>query len=90
MTAYNSEIQLGQRYRDINTGFEGTATVVSFFQHGCDRLTIKGMNKQGEIVEYAFDSPEVELITADAPPQPVKSLERKTGGPHDRTPMSRR
>lgn len=87
MTTFRSELKLGERYRDTNTGFEGTCTVISFFQHGCERLTIKGMNKQGDVVDYAFDAPEVELVKTS---KPVKLLEEKTGGPHDRAPVRRR
>jgi hypothetical protein len=86
---YKSQVTLGQRYRDTATGFEGKCVAISFFEHGCERLTLKGMNGQNEIVEYAFDAPEVELIT-EGKPQPIRAVEAKTGGPHDLTPMRRR
>lgn len=82
---YESDIKLGRRYRDSHTEFEGVAVNVSFFEHGCERVTLKGMNNHGEIVEYGFDSPEVvDLETEERP-----SVE-KTGGPHGSAPMRRR
>lgn len=81
---YKSDIKLGRKYRDKNTGFTGTATAVVFYQHGCERVTLKGMNNHGEIVEYGFDSPEVEDVETGKTPQV-----EKTGGPHGIAPMSR-
>jgi hypothetical protein len=87
MTTFRTELKLGERYRDINTGFEGTCSSITFFAHGCERLALKGMNNQGDIVEYAFDAPEVESVTTA---KPIRVIEAKTGGPHDRAPMRRR
>jgi hypothetical protein len=84
---YRSEIDLGERYRDTATGFEGTAVAVTFWQHGCERVTLKGINKNGEVVDYAFDAPEVESVKSG---EAVKLIERKTGGPHDRVGAMRR
>jgi len=86
MTTFNTEIELGQKYRDTATGFEGTASAVYFFQHGCERVNLKGLNGQGELVEYVFDAPELEHRESG---RKVELLEKKTGGPHDRTPVAR-
>ncbi|SLC05104.1 Uncharacterised protein [Mycobacteroides abscessus subsp. massiliense] len=86
MTTFSTEIELGQKYRDIATGFEGTASAVYFFQHGCERVNLKGLNGQGELVEYVFDAPELEHQASGLK---VELLEKKTGGPHDRTPVAR-
>lgn len=92
---YTSEnIVLGERYRDTDTGFEGVATVVSFFQHGCERVTLKGMDREGRIVEYGFDAPEVSVVdpvrTAKAAPeQDWEKPRKKPGGPHGRDPVRR-
>lgn len=85
-TQYESEIVLGEEYVDKQTGFSGHAVAVVFYQHGCERVTLKGLNGNGEIVEYGFDAPE---IRHKASGQPVKAVSRKTGGPHDRNPMRR-
>jgi len=78
---FTTDIKLGERYRDTATGFEGTATSIHFYQHGCERVTIKGINKNGEIVDYAFDAPELEHAKTGV----VPVVERR-GGPHDRKP----
>lgn len=84
---YRSEIDLGEKYRDTATGFEGTAVALTFWQHGCERVTLKGINKNGEVVDYAFDAPEVERVTDG---KAVNLIEKKTGGPHDRMGAVRR
>lgn len=85
-TTFKTEIDLGKKYRDSATGFEGTASAVYFFKHGCERVALKGLNNQGDLVEFTFDAPELEDLSG----KPVKLLEPRTGGPHDRTPVSRR
>lgn len=85
MTTFKTEIELGKKYRDSATGFEGTASAVYFFKHGCERVALKGLNNQGDLVEFVFDAPELEHQSGEA----VKLLEAKTGGPHDRKPVSR-
>lgn len=87
MSTFSTQLVLGERYRDTNTGFEGKCVSISFFEHGCERCGIRGMNKQGDIVEYAFDAPEVELCATNVP---VQVIEAKTGGPHDLAPIQRR
>ena len=81
---FRTQIELGEKYIDKATGFKGTATAVHFYEHACERVTLKGINSNGEIVEYVFDAPELK----DDSDQPV--LTRKAGGPHDRTPVARR
>lgn len=90
MTSYRSQIVLGQQYQDKQTKFIGHATAVVFYQHGCERVTLKGMNGQGEIVEYGFDSPEVELIREGRLPKAVELIRKKPGGPHGSAPATRR
>ncbi len=88
---FRTQLKLGERYRDTATGFEGTATCITFYQHGCERVTLKGINKNGEIVDYGFDAPELEHIDSTTLKKtPVEVIEAKTGGPHDRAPMRRR
>ena len=91
MAKYKSELETGKRYRDTATGFEGTCIAVTFWQHGCERGTLKGINNQGDVVDYSFDAPELELVRTDGEKtRPVKLLEKKTGGPHDRAGAPRR
>ncbi|TDH48708.1 hypothetical protein E2F47_22695 [Mycobacterium eburneum] len=87
MTTFKTQIKLGDKYRDTATGFEGTASAVYFFLHGCERVNLKGLNGHGELVEFVFDAPELEHVGSK---RKVKLLEPKTGGPHDRAPLGRR
>jgi hypothetical protein len=75
---YRSDIELGVRYRDKQTGIEGTATALHFYQFACERVTIEAVSKQsGELQEYGFDAPR--LVSVEAPEEPVR--QQRTGGP---------
>lgn len=78
-TRYETDIVLGRRYRDTQTGIEGTATAIGFFQYGCERVTLEAV-VQGKIEEYSFDAPRVEDIESQE-----RAVSLRTGGPH-RTP----
>lgn len=73
---YRSDVVLGDRYRDKQTGIEGHVTAIHFYQHACERVTLKTTNKQGEVVEYGFDAPELVHVTTEAEPR-----QQRTGGP---------
>jgi hypothetical protein len=73
--SYKTDIKLGEKYRDKITGFEGTAVVISFFQHACERVSLRTLNKDMEIVEQSFDAPE--LVHVATGRQPGTS---RTGG----------
>ena len=88
---YRSDVKVGSRYRDSgSSGFEGKCVGITFYEHGCERPILKGMNRNGEVVEYAFDAPDLELVKANGETRPVTLVERKTGGPHDAKAPSRR
>lgn len=75
---YRSDVVLGERYRDTQTGIEGVATSLHFYQHACERVTLEAVSvKSGELVEYAFDAPR--LVAVKAPDEPVR--QQRTGGP---------
>lgn len=61
--SYRSDIKLGERYRDAQTGYEGVATAIYFFQHACERVTIETFdpNRQ-EVKEQTFDAPRLEHV----------------------------
>lgn len=77
MTSYKSDVQLGERYRDEQTGFEGVATTVTFYQHACERVCIETYDAaRQEIKEAVFDSPRlVSVKTGKA------ARTDRTGGP---------
>lgn len=78
-TKYLSDIVLGERYRDEQTGYEGVATAICFFQHACERVTIETYDPvRKSVIEQAFDAPRLtSLKTAQV------ATSAKTGGPHD-------
>lgn len=74
--SYKSDIKIGERYRDEQTGVEGIVTGIYFYQHGCERVAMETV-KDGEIKEYSFDAPRlVHVPTATA----VRA--QRTGGPN--------
>lgn len=85
---YKSDIELGENYRDEQTGIEGIATAIYFFQHACERVCIEYVNqKDGELKELTFDSPRLVHITSgrrvqtDRPGGPARSDEGRRPGP---------
>lgn len=76
-------IEFGKTYRDPASGFEGVATALYFFKHGCLRIGLRGQNRTtGEPAEFTFDAPELVEVLPDRNEQPVPAGTRK-GGPHD-------
>lgn len=53
---YPSQIKLGERYRDQQTGFEGTATSIHFYQHACERVSLESYNRKLGLEEFTFDA----------------------------------
>jgi len=79
-TKFESDIVLGEKYRDNQTGIEGTAVGVHFYQFGCERVSLESVNK-GEIKEYGFDAPRLTHIETG-----VTAKTTKTGGPAKHLP----
>jgi hypothetical protein len=78
---YKSGIVLGRRYRDTQTGIEGTAVALTFYQHGCERASIEFV-VQGKIEIEGFDVPR--LVDAETTKEPENS--GRNGGPRDAVP----
>ena len=76
MTNYKSDIKLGERYRDDQTGVEGVATAVHFFQYACERITLEYLKPDRELAELTFDAPRLTHIASEA-----KVTTARTGGP---------
>jgi hypothetical protein len=74
---YGSDIKLGEKYRDPQTGIVGTATAVYFFQYACERVQLEFVKTDGEMKEYVFDAPRLETLT----PVPKRARAERTGGP---------
>lgn len=76
---YSTDIELGKRYRDEQTGFEGVATAVSFYQHACERVVVEAYDAARlEVKEQVFDAPR--LVAVDTG---VRATVDKAGGPRD-------
>lgn len=73
--AYKSDIRLGEKYRDNQTGIEGVATGVVFYQHGCERVDIE-LVVAGEVKVYAFDAPRLTHVASG-----TQATTTRTGGP---------
>lgn len=85
-------IKLGDRVKDIYTGFEGVASARTEWLHGCDRITIEptALDKDGKIQDGAtFDEQRVELVTAQEVLVADASNTQKTGGPRPTIPRGR-
>lgn len=75
---YGSDIELGKRYKDPQTGIEGTATAVTFYQYACERVNLEVVIRD-KIEEYAFDAPRLESVI----PPKERARAQRTGGPGD-------
>lgn len=75
---YQSDVILGDKYRDPLTGFEGVATAATFYLHACERVTLEYV-KDGEIKYESFDAPRLIPYYAETQPQTTR-----TGGPGGR------
>lgn len=76
-TKYESDIVLGEKYRDTQTGIEGTAVMIGFYQHACERVVIETV-VAGKIEEYGFDAPRMVHVETGQ-----QAATEKTGGPGD-------
>lgn len=74
-TKYETDIVLGERYVDKQTGIEGTATAVHFYQYGCERVNLEAV-VEGKIEEYSFDAPRLTHKGTDR-----QATTTRTGGP---------
>jgi len=57
---YRSDIVLGERYTDTQTGVEGVATCLHFYQHACERVTLEFYDRQTGMQELTFDAPRLQ------------------------------
>lgn len=73
---FTSDIILGEKYLDEQTGIEGTATSIHFYQHACERVGLEFLKNDGELQEITFDAPRLTLKSTG-----VQATSEKTGGP---------
>jgi hypothetical protein len=81
---FKTDIKLGERYRDDQTGLEGVAASIHFYQHACERVTLEMVKSDGELMEVTFDSPRLtslrtgERATADKTGGPARAGEKRS------------
>lgn len=73
---YKSDLTLGEKYRDKTTGIVGHLVAIHFYEHACERGTLRYVNGQQDVTEASFDAPE--LVTVATGKQ---ARTERTGGP---------
>ena len=76
MTTFQTDVVMGEKYRDPKTGIEGFVVGIHFYEYGCERVTLQTVNSQEEINDYGFDAPRIERVSDGTSPKATK-----TGGP---------
>jgi len=75
--SYKSDIVLGERYVDEQTGYDGVAVSVHFYQHACERVSLEAYDANTKKVhETFFDAPRLTHVVTGK-----KAKAEKTGGP---------
>jgi hypothetical protein len=76
-------VELGKRYRDTITGFDGTATARYDYLHGCTRWNLtRAHPEHGGPQDAVFDEPQLEPVEDEVQHAGTSD----TGGPHDEPP----
>lgn len=84
---YPSDITLGECYRDEQTGFEGHATSIHFYQHACERVTLESHNKKLGMEEYTFDAKRlVHIDSGDEVDSPIPGGPARADGKRTNPP----
>lgn len=77
-------IELGKKYRDNISGFEGVATARFEYLTGCIRYCLESGGKDGKPEEWIFDEQRLEEVEAP----PVKTKSAKRGGSRPTPPRT--
>lgn len=60
---YKTDLKLGHKYRDKTTDLVGHLVAIHFYEHACERGTLRYVNGDGDVQEASFDAPELVLIS---------------------------
>lgn len=83
---YESDIVLGDTYRDQVSGWKGVATAVYFYLNKCVRVSIDASDENGKPKGFIFDAEQIMRV----PETPsVRTDAVASGGPRDSTPVPR-
>jgi hypothetical protein len=84
---FKTDIVLGDRYMDTQTGVEGVATSIHFYQHACERVALEYVHPQQGLTEAVFDAPRLQSLktgkqaTGVRPGGPARAGEGQRGVP---------
>lgn len=97
MTEIKERINLGDRAKDVVSGWEGVVCSRHEYLNGCVRFMIEGADKDGKPEGFVFDEQQVVVIEHNAV-TPIRAPEltstetvpppARTGGPRDRSAPS--
>lgn len=73
---YISDLVLGEKYRDNTTGVEGVLICVHFYEHACERGTLRYLDRDHNVQEVTFDAPELVSVRTGE-----RAMVSKPGGP---------
>lgn len=76
MSQYDSDLVMGERYKDNTTGIEGTLVSLHFYEHACERGTLRYVDNDMNVQEVSFDAPELVHIETN-----VAATATRPGGP---------
>lgn len=79
-------VELGKKYRDNVSGWEGTATACYLYMNGCIRVELAAKDDKGAPQSYVFDQEQVAEVEA---PKVEKKAPSPTGGPRDNAAVPR-
>lgn len=78
-------VELGDKAKDVITGFEGIAIAITIWLNGCRRITLQATDKDGMPRDYTCDIEQIEVTKKGAVTLPRMSREqaksRESGGP---------
>lgn len=80
---YRTDLVLGDDYRDKGTNISGKLVAIAFYEHACERGTLRYLDANRQVQEVSFDAPELVHTSTDA-----VARQQRTGGP-DRGAMTR-
>lgn len=72
-------VNLGDKVKDLVTGFTGIAVGKTTWLYGCHRISVQPLvDKEGKMVDaLTFDEPQLEVIK----PRKKEKVDRTKGGP---------
>ena len=80
------ELEIGARYRDTVSGWEGVLTAVYVYMNKCVRVELSAVDDKGQPKGFVFDNEQVTLVVSTPV---VTKPAQPSGGPRDSSPVAR-